>query len=49
MHTDPTGKRILDAVRIDKFVEIPDGNYDSIRAMRAFIANNKKVTGRSKT
>jgi phosphonate transport system substrate-binding protein len=41
MHTDPEGKRILDGMRIDKFVQVPDSNYDSIRAMRAFIQNNK--------
>lgn len=43
MHTDPEGKRILDGMRIDKFVQVPDSNYDSIRAMRAFIQNNKLV------
>lgn len=43
MHTDPDGKRILEGMKIDKFVEVPDSNYDSIRAMRAFIANNKKL------
>lgn len=41
MHKDPIGKKILDSMRIDKFVLVPDSNYDSIRAMRAFIANNK--------
>jgi len=43
MHTDPDGKRILDAMKIDKFIEVPDSNYDSIRAMEAFMANNKKL------
>lgn len=48
MHRDPEGKRILDEMRIDKFVEVPDGNYDSIRAMQAFIENNSmKVAGKA--
>jgi phosphonate transport system substrate-binding protein len=40
MHNDPEGKEILAQMRIEKFVEIADSNYDSIRAMRAFISNN---------
>jgi phosphonate transport system substrate-binding protein len=40
MHTEPEGKKILEQMRIEKFVEVPDSNYDSIRAMRAFIENN---------
>ena len=40
MHNDPEGKVILEAMRIEKFVEVPDSNYDGIRAMRAFINNN---------
>lgn len=43
MHTDPAGKRILEQMRIEKFVEVPDSNYDLIRAMRAFIDNNAAV------
>ncbi len=43
MHKDSEGKRILHAMKIEKFVEVPDSNYDSIRAMRSFIANNKKI------
>lgn len=39
MHTDPAGSRILEQMCIEKFVEVPDSNYDSIRAMRAFIDN----------
>ncbi len=42
MHTDPEGQRILAGMKIDKFVKVPDSNYDSIRAMRAFVANNKQ-------
>lgn len=43
MHTDSDGKRILDAMKIDKFINVPDSNYDSIRAMDAFMDNNKKL------
>ncbi len=41
MHLDETGKEILEAMRIEKFVEVPDSNYDAIRAMRAFVKNNR--------
>ena len=41
MHNDPEGKAILAAMRIERFIEVADSNYDGIRAMRAFIANNK--------
>lgn len=40
MHLNESGKKILSAMRIEKFVEVPDSNYDGIRAMRAFIKNN---------
>jgi phosphonate transport system substrate-binding protein len=40
MHDDPEGKKILEGMKIQRFVEVPDSNYDSIRAMRAFINNN---------
>jgi len=39
MHNDPEGKAILDGMKIEKFIEVPDSNYDSIRAMRSFITN----------
>ncbi len=45
MHNDLEGKAILEAMRIERFVEVPDSNYDGIRAMRAFIENNKAVAG----
>lgn len=44
MHNDAEGQKILGQMRIDKFVEVADANYDSIRAMRAFIANNAGTT-----
>lgn len=40
MHDDPEGKLILEGMKIERFVEVPDANYDGIRAMRAFIKNN---------
>lgn len=40
MHTDPEGRAILEQMRIDRFVEVEDENYDAIRAMRAFLTNN---------
>jgi phosphonate transport system substrate-binding protein len=45
MHHDPEGKAILEAMRIERFVEVPDSNYDGIRAMRAFIENNEGAFG----
>lgn len=42
MHTDPEGRQILADMKIDKFIEVADSNYDSIRAMQAFIRNNKQ-------
>lgn len=41
MHNDPEGRTILNAMKIEKFVEVPDSNYDAIRAMRSFITNNR--------
>jgi phosphonate transport system substrate-binding protein len=36
MHKDSEGKKILDAMLIEKFVDVPDSNYDSIREMESF-------------
>lgn len=41
MHSDPEGREILTAMRIERFVEVPDSNYDPVRGMRAFIHNNR--------
>lgn len=38
MHNDPEGKRILDAMLIDRFEFVPDSNYDSIREMESFVS-----------
>jgi phosphonate transport system substrate-binding protein len=48
MHIDPEGKSILSAMKIDRFVEVPDSNYDSIRAMHAFIKNNTHLSPRQR-
>jgi phosphonate transport system substrate-binding protein len=37
MHDDPEGREILDKVLIDRFTEIEDSAYDSIREMEAFM------------
>jgi phosphonate transport system substrate-binding protein len=40
-HTDPKGQEILRHMRIDRFVAIPDSDYDSVREMQAWIARQK--------
>ncbi len=40
MHEDDQGRQILEQMRIDRFVEVPDTNYDSIRGMSAFVVNS---------
>ncbi len=47
MHEDKAGKSILDAMRIDRFVEVPDSNYDPIRKMQAFV--KKQVASTAQT
>lgn len=42
MHEDTEGRQILEQMRIERFVEVPDGNYDSIRGMSAFVTNSGK-------
>jgi phosphonate transport system substrate-binding protein len=37
-HRDPEGKKILAAMNMDKFVEVPDRDYDSIREMEIFVS-----------
>jgi phosphonate transport system substrate-binding protein len=37
MHKDDKGKRILEKIRIDRFIEIEDSAYDSIREMRRLV------------
>lgn len=38
MHHDPEGKKILEAMLIDRFIIVPDSNYDSIREMESFVS-----------
>ena len=40
-HTDPKGREILRQMRIDRFVQIPDSAYDSVREMQAWIARQQ--------
>lgn len=41
-HADPEGKEILKNMMIDKFVEIDDKAYDSIREMKVWVKQQKK-------
>lgn len=41
-HADPEGKEILKNMMIDKFVEIDDKAYDSIREMKAWVKQKQK-------
>lgn len=43
MRKSPKGKAILDAMMVDGFVEVPDSNYDTIRAMEQIVAGNVPV------
>lgn len=43
MHTTEKGKRILNAMLIDRFVEIPDSAYDSIRKMEGVVWNTMDI------
>jgi phosphonate transport system substrate-binding protein len=39
MHQDPKGKTILTPLLIEKFVQVKDSNYDSVREMLSFVKN----------
>lgn len=43
MHYNPEGKRILAAMLIEKFVDVPDSNYDSIREMETFVSQFRGI------
>ncbi|GAB4337119.1 MAG: hypothetical protein Kow0089_08050 [Desulfobulbaceae bacterium] len=43
MHENASGRKILEAMRIERFVEVPDSNYDPIRKMQAFINRSSTV------
>ncbi len=53
MHTDALGKAILEEMHIERFVEVPDSNYDPIRAMNTYLDAYKRFAAppivRSKT
>lgn len=46
-HADPEGKEILNKMMIDKFVEIDDKAYDSIREMKAWVKQRNKSKKRT--
>jgi phosphonate transport system substrate-binding protein len=48
MGSSPKGKAILDAMMIDGFVEVPDGNYDSIREMERAVAGISTVSKKAR-
>jgi phosphonate transport system substrate-binding protein len=41
-HTDDEGREILDKMMIDKFVEVDDHAYDSVREMKSWLASLPK-------
>ena len=48
MHGTAKGKAILDAMMIERFIEVPDANYDSIRKMERDVADGTHVAGKIK-
>jgi phosphonate transport system substrate-binding protein len=44
MHQDPKGKRILNNVLIERFVQAKDSNYDSVREMLSFVVKQNSAT-----
>jgi len=40
-HNDPPGKKLLDSMMIEKFVELDDSLYDSVREMKVWVAKKK--------
>jgi ABC-type phosphate/phosphonate transport system substrate-binding protein len=44
-HTDARGAELLRKMKIDRFVRIEDGAYDSVREMQAWIAASRKAGG----
>jgi phosphate/phosphite/phosphonate ABC transporter binding protein len=48
MHGTPRGKAILQAMRIDGFIEVPDSNYDTIREMTRAIAGVPTVSKKAR-
>ncbi|MEK7826455.1 MAG: phosphate/phosphite/phosphonate ABC transporter substrate-binding protein, partial [Thermodesulfobacteriota bacterium] len=48
MHETAKGKAILDAMMIERFIEVPDANYDSIRKMERDVSDGTPVAGKIK-
>jgi phosphonate transport system substrate-binding protein len=48
MHETAKGKAILDNMMIERFIEVPDANYDSIRKMERGVADSSQVTEKIK-
>lgn len=46
MHMSERGRQILKSMMIDRFVEISDSEYDSIRRMEQFVKEGEKNTGK---
>ena len=44
MHLDPKGLQILESLKIDKFVAVPDSFYDPIRNARSYV---EEITGKN--
>lgn len=45
MHLDPVGEKILSNMRIERFVVVPDSNYDMIREMGDFLERSRAREG----
>jgi len=41
MHADPVGKKILEKLKIEKFIEPEDSSYDSVRKMQEWLDSRK--------
>jgi phosphonate transport system substrate-binding protein len=48
MRQTTKGKAILEAMMIDGFVEVPDSNYSSVRAMEHAVVDSSSVTGKDR-
>ncbi len=46
-HEDPVGREILNGMMIERFIEIDDSAYDSIREMKEWVARTAKEKGSS--
>ncbi len=44
MHQDPKGKKVLNTVLIDRFIQAKDSNYDSVREMQSYVTKHNSST-----